>query len=193
MHGEDEGEQRSQARPRWRAFVPVVVKAGILIALFAAALSQMPDDMVYVPDAKALQGHEFIVEGSEVRGIYGNRDVPSQVFSYHTTVPTDADLIRRLEERILPRGWARASDVDGAHCYRLKRYECRFRLDPVARIVFVGDLSDVSPSEEPGQTVNSGRCSADQLRRSRAPRHAAASCAARPRSPGCPRSRSDGK
>ena len=81
-----------------------------------AALAACRVRTYYVPSLRTIEtsNGEFLVEESEVRGIFGDVDVPSWVFEYRTRVQDRDELRRRLVAATGERGWqAAAPTKDG--------------------------------------------------------------------------------
>lgn len=107
--------------------------------------------MSYVPDDEEIRSawSPFLFGATHVRGVYGDRDVPSEVFSFRAPVRDRADLAQRMEEAACLSGWSRVADVDGLLCFQKAHAggpgELRMRLDPATGDVVVGYLSRPAP------------------------------------------------
>ena len=109
---------------------------------------------VYVPSAKDLAKHPFIIDGTDVRGIYANRDVVSEVFSYHTAA-TEVALLARLRERMRREGYEHLDTVGGAYRFRREKAggaggdsEVRIRHDISTGTVIVAEVDDMSANRD---------------------------------------------
>src|SRR5262245_32009107 len=138
-----EAGREVSALSRLSVFVPTIVTVGILIALLTVIWRVFDD--VYVPAAKDLARDPFVLDGfTDLRGIYGNRDVCSEVFSYRIALSELAPLPVMLQEKVRAQGWVRAKDIGDSYCFRCRNMEVRVRHDRATSTVFVGWLDSVS-------------------------------------------------
>lgn len=94
--------------------------------------------MDYVPSAEKILAFEhlrpFLVEASDIRGIYGNLDVDSAVFRYTTGV-VEEEFWRRIEQQVAGTAWT-AIPPDG----EIRRFQRVFPPKGQGRFWWVDEL-----------------------------------------------------
>lgn len=132
---------------RWRSYI----LWGVIALLLVAALWVLTSS-TFTPSASDIRSHPhlkpFLVEASDLTGLYGNFDTDARVFRYVTTA-TEDEFRQQLEERSLAAGWTELPSVGGVRRFERVRgpkgsvgwysaEEARVRHDPVTKTVTVG-------------------------------------------------------
>lgn len=89
----------------------------------ATAAVTMGCGMEYVPSAQQLRDPKnpsaaFLHRPTSVRGIYGNLDVDSAIFEYHTSVEQESDFWTAIETASDEQGWTKIEDADSTTSVR---------------------------------------------------------------------------
>lgn len=125
--------------------------------------------MSYIPTSEGLKKGEyavFIVEETNLKGIYGNYDVGSQVFSYKTNISDESSFWTLIDKNSRDRGWKHLSSE--AHIRRYERFipnrggynsieEVRIACRPETMTITVAcvqadESGDISSFEETGES-----------------------------------------
>ena len=73
----------------------------------------------YVPDAEEVRRFHsaFLIEETGIRGVYGNMDVDSVVFTYQTDAADEATFWGRLHQQVEAKGWRLVDEQDSSRRY----------------------------------------------------------------------------
>ena len=98
-----------------------IVQPIVLVLLIVAVSARCSfSHMEYVPNAEDLRQRfgAFVVDETDLKGVYGNTDVDSVIFTYSTSFHTESHFWSKLGAKAEANNWRRVENVD-----RVRRYE----------------------------------------------------------------------